>query len=955
MKKPNTLLREARLAQKWSQSQLAEKVGVTTQAVRTWELGTRFPLLDSRDRLCDIFQMTPEQLGLQPSDLAEQIDKKPASATPAPADPAVAVRRWMLQRVRTIWIEGVQRHSLRQAALITLDLQEQPDAVANPWRQEVQEMNLPSHPLPPGTSIEQVYDQATGELLILGDPGAGKTTLLLELANRLLDRADQEPGHPLPVVFMLSSWAAKQQPLADWLVEELHVKYQVPRQVGQQWIDTHQILPLLDGLDEVAETIRPVVRAINVYKEQHEFVPLVVCRRSEDCYAATTQIVLRIAILVQPLTTDQINTYLFVAGSRLDAVRKAFAEDPELLAMSRTPLMLSIVTLAYEGASRTPAAPAGSVEARRQQIFAVYIQRMLGRRGAEARYTATQTIHWLAWLARQLESRSQAEFYLERVQPDWLPDQRSRELHRHTVIRVVYGSTYLILAGILGVFRGGTGIRGNGIGNGLLGWLGAGPGNTILGWMAIGLGSGISGGGIVSLIFGIVAILVGVLVSSAYGEVRGIKKQWSGKLLFQSVARGLFSGLIATFLIGAFTGLLFGLKGGIRVGWSYAEPVGLVSGLNIGLLAGLFTFRTPRVFRTPRMGKQKQTSAPLPPAGGRYRWNPKKSRLRPDHRKKPQLRSRSEKYLADSLIIGVGGGLCFALTNIWVASPSQGLLYGAAVGLFGGLLFRWDRQTGGDLTQMLGIEIRPAETMTWSWKSVKQEFWSNCARSVSIGLAILASVALVIGGASVWFGGWSYGIAYGVVYGLIVGMTVAIASILLGILNSGWSSDVIDEHQLARPNEGVRRSLRNSLFAALLFGPLGGLASGTVVGLAFGLVARLPGWPVLGGGYALVFGVVFCINFWQLYGGTACIEHLALRYRLWRARYIPWNYVAFLDYAAERILSERWEVAICLSTASASISPHLSLFLLPRPPKKKHSQEGLQTAKENQRERKSPV
>lgn len=145
-----------------------------------------------------------------------------------------------------------------------------------------------------------------------------------------------------------------------------------------------------------------------------------------------------------------------------------------------------------------------------------------------------------------------------------------------------------------------------------------------------------------SLIFGIVAILVGVLVSSAYGEVRGIKKQWSGKLLFQSVARGLFSGLIATFLIGAFTGLLFGLKGGIRVGWSYAEPVGLVSGLNIGLLAGLFTFRTPRVFRTPRMGKQKQTSAPLPPAGGRYRWNPKKSRLRPDHRKKPQLRSRTK-------------------------------------------------------------------------------------------------------------------------------------------------------------------------------------------------------------------------------------------------------------------------------------------------------------------------
>ncbi len=66
----------------------------------------------------------------------------------------------MLQRVRAIWIEGVLRHSLYQETLIALDLQEQPDAVVNPWRLEVQETNLPLYPLPPGTSIEQVYDQA---------------------------------------------------------------------------------------------------------------------------------------------------------------------------------------------------------------------------------------------------------------------------------------------------------------------------------------------------------------------------------------------------------------------------------------------------------------------------------------------------------------------------------------------------------------------------------------------------------------------------------------------------------------------------------------------------------------------------------------------------------------------------------------------------------------------------
>lgn len=95
-------------------------------------------------------------------------------------------------------------------------------------------------PLPPGTSITKVYEDAGGELLILGEPGSGKTTLLLELTRHLLDRAEQDDKLQMPVVFNLSSWATKQQPLAQWLVEELMTKYQVPRKLGQAWVNTNQ-------------------------------------------------------------------------------------------------------------------------------------------------------------------------------------------------------------------------------------------------------------------------------------------------------------------------------------------------------------------------------------------------------------------------------------------------------------------------------------------------------------------------------------------------------------------------------------------------------------------------------------------------------------------------------------------------------------------------------------------
>ena len=120
-------------------------------------------------------------------------------------------RQRLLKRVRAFWIQGMLEQSLHQAAIIALGLQEQPDALANPWSLIVQETERTARLLPAGTRITQVYDESDGALLILGEPGSGKTTLLLELARDLLDRAEQDETHPTPVVFNLSSWAVKLQ------------------------------------------------------------------------------------------------------------------------------------------------------------------------------------------------------------------------------------------------------------------------------------------------------------------------------------------------------------------------------------------------------------------------------------------------------------------------------------------------------------------------------------------------------------------------------------------------------------------------------------------------------------------------------------------------------------------------------------------------------------------------
>ena len=106
-------------------------------------------------------------------------------------------------------------------------------------------------------------------MLLLGEPGAGKTTLLLELTRTLLERAERDIHLPMPVIFTLSTWAEKRLSLSDWMLDELKTKYQVPHEIGRTLFATNQIIPLLDGLDEVAENARRAcVQAITVYLQR---------------------------------------------------------------------------------------------------------------------------------------------------------------------------------------------------------------------------------------------------------------------------------------------------------------------------------------------------------------------------------------------------------------------------------------------------------------------------------------------------------------------------------------------------------------------------------------------------------------------------------------------------------------------------------------------------------------
>ena len=372
--------------------------------------------------------------------LATTVKKKPTTT-------AERNRDAMLTSVRKFWVEGVLENSLHDAAMIDLGLKPESGAVNNPWDTMIR---TPSgNDVLNDEQIIDVFDRLNGKLLILGDPGSGKTTTLLALARDLLNRAEHDDAHPIPVVLNLSSWSEKQLPITGWLVEELSTKYQVPRLVGQNWVDSDNLLLLLDGLDEIGEATRTAcVKAINAYRHDHGFVDVVVCSRIADYETLDTQLVMNGAVVIQPLNQEQIKAYFLRLDMQFEPIVQMLNEDAALLELCQSPLMLSIIALTY-GDDNAP--PEGlTVGTLRHVILDAYVEHALQKDARNSVYPENFVRRQLSWLAQQMQAHGKSIFQIETLQPTWLGQNRSHQFVKfYTGILVFASYTIWTIATVL--------------------------------------------------------------------------------------------------------------------------------------------------------------------------------------------------------------------------------------------------------------------------------------------------------------------------------------------------------------------------------------------------------------------------------------------------------------------------------------------------------------------------
>lgn len=356
-------------------------------------------------------------------------------------------RQILLNKVKNYWVKGVLETSLHGKALIELGLEKRLDALDRPWGMVWETPDQARQTLSNKIRISDLFQQMGigRSLLILGFPGAGKTTTLLELTRDLIASAEQNINQPIPVVFNLSAWTNEKIKITDWLVRELNTKYQVSKEIGKGWIKNQQLILLLDGLDEVSAKRRDnCVEAINKFSQDYGETEIVVCSRIKDYERLSNRLRFQGAVFIQPLTLEQIHQYLKNVGSSLDAVNTALEADTTLQELAKSPLMLSIMTFAYQGMSITEL-PGMNMEERRQHLFDKYIHRMLERRGINTKYSKEQSIHWLSWLAQRLSQQSQTVFLIERLQPDWLQKKRQKLIYA-----VSLWLTFIISAATIG-------------------------------------------------------------------------------------------------------------------------------------------------------------------------------------------------------------------------------------------------------------------------------------------------------------------------------------------------------------------------------------------------------------------------------------------------------------------------------------------------------------------------
>lgn len=212
-----------------------------------------------------------------------------------------------------------------------------------------------------GEILAEFRKLARRRLVIIGDPGIGKTTLAVLLVREMLMRP--LPDEPIPFLTSISDWNPSRESLNIWLAHVLTESYPAliadgfGTNMALELVNGGHILPVLDGLDEAPQDIRPqILSGINASLTADD--PLILtCRTTEYQNAVTTpggDVLTAGAVLEpSPLQLADARRYIlncvppYAAGAWQAVLRSAALRQTPLAGALATPLNLWLIRKVY--------------------------------------------------------------------------------------------------------------------------------------------------------------------------------------------------------------------------------------------------------------------------------------------------------------------------------------------------------------------------------------------------------------------------------------------------------------------------------------------------------------------------------------------------------------------------------------------------------------------------------